>query len=122
MTHLVEFPLHDGGAIQVEIAAPEDRADAPSEGQGLVPAARGEAVAKKAHQTFEAALDKIQPAAEVIIQKLRYLSDAPDTIQVEFGVKMNAEVGAVVASASAEAHYKINLTWQREKSGGSHAR
>lgn len=108
MKQLVEFSLEDGGVILVEVEAPE----AP----GMVPVARGAAgVTQKASQTFEAALDKIRPAAQAVIAKLRTLHDPPDEIEVEFGLKLSAEAGAIVAAAGAEANYKVTLTWKREE-------
>lgn len=105
MKRLVEFPLEEGGTILVEVEMPE--------GAGMVPAARGE-VAQRAQQTFEQALEKIRPAAQAIIKKLRALHDPPDEIEVEFGLKMSAEAGAVVAAAGVEANYKVTLMWKRE--------
>jgi len=69
----------------------------------------------KAGQTFEQALDKIKPAASVIISRLRGLADPPDEIEVEFGLTLNAEAGAFVAAAGAEANYTVTLTWKREQ-------
>ncbi len=105
MKRLVEFPLEEGGTILVEVEMPE--------GAGMVPAARGEVV-QRAQQTFEAALEKVRPAAQAIIKKLRALHDPPDEIEVEFGLKMSAETGAVIAAAGVEANYKVTLTWKRE--------
>lgn len=57
MKRLIEFSLEDGGSILVEVDAPEEA--------GLVLAARGESMPEKARQSFEAALDKVRPAAPV---------------------------------------------------------
>jgi hypothetical protein len=35
---------------------------------------------------------------------------------VEFGIVLNAEAGAVLASASASANYKVIMTWKRSPS------
>ncbi len=106
MKHLVEFSLEDGGSILVEVEGPEMG--------GMVPVSRGEGVPEKARQSFEAALDKVRPAAQAIIKKLRSLHDPPDEIEVEFGLKMSAEAGALIAAAGVEANYKVTLTWKRE--------
>ncbi|RME42126.1 MAG: hypothetical protein D6796_14850 [Caldilineae bacterium] len=106
MKRLVEFPLEDGSTILVEV-------DAPAE-PGMVSATRGGDTVARAQQTFEAALDRVRPAAQTIIQKLRALHDPPDEIGVEFGLKMSAEAGAFVAAAGVEANYKVTLTWKRE--------
>ena len=78
MKQLVEFPLEDGGTILVEVDVPEE--------PGMVPATRGEVI-QRAQQTFEAALEKIRPAAQAIIGQLRALHDPPDEVEVEFGLK-----------------------------------
>ncbi len=108
MKQLIEFPLEDGGTILVQV-------DEPAPEGGVVKASRAGDVLKKASQTFEAALDKIKPAAGAIIAKLRGLADPPDEIEVEFGLTLNAEAGAFVAVAGAEANYTVKLTWKREE-------
>ncbi|MBC7334659.1 MAG: hypothetical protein H5U01_00075 [Clostridia bacterium] len=111
MKRLIEFPLEDGTTIMVEVEEPE--------GAGMMPAARGgPGMPEKAHQTFEAALEKIRPAAQTIVKKLRALHDPPDEIEVEFGMKLNAQAGALVAAAGTEANYKVTLTWKREEKKG----
>jgi len=106
MKQLIEFPLEDGDTILVEVDVPEEA--------GMVPAARGEEVIQRARQTFEQALEKVRPAAQAIVRQLRALYDPPDEIKVEFGLKMSAEAGALIAAASAEANYQVTLTWKRE--------
>jgi hypothetical protein len=107
MKRLVEFELEDGGSILVEVEVLEEA--------GMVPAAAAREVPEKARQSFEAALEKIRPAAQAIIAKLRALHDPPDEIEVEFGLKMSAEAGAVVAATGLEANYRVTLTWRREQ-------
>jgi len=105
MKRLIEFPLDHGGSILVEVDVDENEQD------GIVPAARPGEVVARAAQSFEAALGNIKPAASAIIAKLRSLSDAPDEVQVEFGLKLSAEAGAIVAAAGAEANYTVTLKW-----------
>jgi hypothetical protein len=109
MTHLIEYPLEDGGSLLVQVQAP------PSEGR-IFEAARAGDVIEKAEETFEQALDSVKPAASAIIDKLRDLTDPPDEIEVAFGLTLNAKAGAVVASAGVAANYAITLTWKREAS------
>ncbi|NPA06452.1 MAG: hypothetical protein GXO54_03510, partial [Chloroflexi bacterium] len=35
--------------------------------------------------------------------------------QVEFGLKLHAEVGAVLAASATEAHYRVTLHWKRAR-------
>jgi hypothetical protein len=107
MKRLVEFALEDGTTMLVEIEEPEQG--------GLVKASRSDEVIAKAHQTLEKSLEKVKPAAQFVIQKLRELHDAPEEVQVSFGLKLSAEAGAVLASGSAEANYTVTLKWLKEK-------
>ncbi len=107
MKRMIEFPLEDGSTILVEVDEPEPQ-------DGIVQAARPDEVFQKAQQTFEQALDTVKPAASTIIKKLRSLQDPPHEIEVEFGLKMNAQVGAFVAAAGIDANYTVTLKWKRE--------
>ena len=103
MKRLIKFPLQDGGSVIVEVDEPTP--------EGVIRAACPGEVVAKAKETLEDALDKIQPAAQAIIAKLRGLPDAPDEIGVEFGIKLSAQAGAFIASAGVEANYKVTLKW-----------
>jgi hypothetical protein len=46
------------------------------------------------------------------------LVEPPDEVAVEFGVKMTVETGAVIAKASTDANFKINLTWKKSPTSG----
>jgi hypothetical protein len=113
MKRLVEFPLEEGGSIFVEVES--------TSVDQLIPASLPGDVAAKVALTLESALDKVQPAAKAIISKLRGLVDPPDEVSVEFGIKMSASAGAVLASADAEANFKVNLTWRRLVDQTSHS-
>jgi hypothetical protein len=114
MKQLVEFPLEDGTTLLVEINEAEDG--------GLVKASRAGDAIEKAQQTLEKSLEKVQPAAQFIIQQLRKLHDAPNEIQVVFGLKLNAEAGVVLASGSIEANYTVTLKWVKEDPKDSKAK
>ena len=105
---LVEFPLEDGSSVFVEVDEPEGAG-------GTVRAARPGELAEKAQVTFEEAVQRIRPAAEAILGKLRDLQEPPDQVAIEYGLKLNAQAGAIVASASADAHYKVTLSWRRKE-------
>lgn len=107
MTRLVEFPLEDGSTMIVEVAE--------SEQQGLERVSRGGDIILRAQVTFENSLDKIKPAAQFIIEKLRSLHDSPDQIEVQFGINLSAECGAVLAAAGVTANYSVKLKWVKDK-------
>lgn len=107
MKRLIAFPLQDDGTIMVEM-------DEEARG-GVTRGGRPSEVTERAQQTFEAALAKIKPVATSLIAQLRDLSQPPQEVEVEFGLKLSAEAGAFIASASTEAHFLVKLTWQQEK-------
>ena len=108
MKRLVEFKLDDGTVILVESEEPESRGGAVVRGGG------GIEVVEKAEMGFEAALGKIKPVATAFIARIRDLADAPEQVGIEFGIKLGAKAGAFIASADAEATFKVTMTWKRD--------
>lgn len=107
MRRLVEFPLEHGGSVVVEV--PEDL----SEGtvtRGWRDGDRG--VLDQAGQTLEKSLGRVRPAVQALLEQLRSLADAPEDVQVEFGLQLSADLGAFVASASATSNFKVTMTWR----------
>jgi hypothetical protein len=110
MKRLVEFPSDSGEPILVEV---EDVRIAGETRSGL----SASTVVERAQTSFEDAVEKARPMAAGLVGKLRAIGDAagnlPDEVQVEFGIVLNAEAGAVLASASAGAKNKVTMTWKR---------
>jgi hypothetical protein len=107
MAELAQFPLSNGGVLVVETDGVDNSARRVMRGSNT------EAAIATANATFESALRTVRSAAEGILDQLRMLQQPPDEVAVEFGVKMSAETGAVIAKASTEANFKINLTWKK---------
>ena len=110
MKRLVEFPLEDGTSLLVEVDEPEE--------DGLTKVSRHDpGVIERAQQTLEQSLDRVRPAAQYILEKLRALHDSPAEIEVQFGLKLNA-VSGVILAAGVEANYTVKLKWVKDKSQG----
>ena len=108
MKRLIEFPLDDGTTVLVET-------DDPLSGGAVVRGGVGPgAMIERAETSFEAALGKIKPVATAFIAKVRDLTDAPEQVGIEFGIKLGAKAGAFIASADTEATFKVTMTWKRE--------
>ncbi|NMF86790.1 CU044_2847 family protein [Nodosilinea sp. P-1105] len=105
MKKIVEFTLPSGDSVFAEV-------DEPVEGDGRVGLNPTEMVVK-AQQTYEQALDKIQPIASTLISKLRELNEPADEVEVKFGIKLTAEAGAIIALAGGEVNYEITLKWKK---------
>ncbi|PSK52698.1 hypothetical protein B0E38_04535 [Streptomyces sp. 111WW2] len=106
MDGLVEFRTEDGVRVVVEGVEDEDGARLVSRGDGPTRAAR----------TFEDSLDGVRAAAASALRVFRDGSLRPDAVELEFGVKLSAEAGAVIAKGSAEGHLVVRLNWSPEPS------
>ena len=112
MRRLVEFPLEAGGSVVVEISESDETHS------GLVRAARPGEIVVKANEAFEAALDKIKPIVSSVVARMRDVCEAANQVQLEFAIKMSTEAGVVLASAAAEANFKLTVTWKLENEEG----
>jgi hypothetical protein len=109
MKQYIAFPLaaEKDSVVVVEV-------DEREEG-GYERAARAPELAQKVGETFEAALEKIGPITRAVIAKLRSLSDNVTEVDVEFGLKMDAKAGVLLASGGVEANFKVSLKWKRKE-------
>lgn len=114
MTRLVEFPLESGGVAVVQVA--EGMGDLDERGVGgdrpVTRGMRDGAVAERAQQTFEQAVDRVQPATEALIARFRSMSRPPDEVSISFGLAVTAEAGAVITAAGASANFSVSMTWR----------
>ena len=70
----------------------------------------------ESNRTFQAAIGNVKAAAEAMVDGLRSLAKPADAVSLEFGVKLTAETGAVIAKASADAHFVVKLEWKKAHS------
>ena len=71
---------------------------------------KSDAAVEKAMGTIKAMADKTVTAVKSIP-----VSERPQKVSVEFGIKFDMEAGAVVAKASAEAAVKVTLSWEHKE-------
>jgi len=103
MTEIIRVPLAAGGSILVE---------GTTGGGGPVMTGRLRDSIVDASTTLQGALGSIAAAATAVLSEVRRAG--PHTVEVEFGVAITAEIGAVVAKAASESHFTVTLTWGRE--------
>lgn len=108
MTELLRYELEDGGHLLVEVGEQEP---------GVAQAARAGRTVRAASESFQAALESVRTAAATVSRKLRDLPERPDRVAVRFGVRLNAEAGAVIAKTGAEGHLELELVWERPSEG-----
>jgi hypothetical protein len=101
VSELMQFKTEDGGHVVVEIDHRPPGATLVSRGDNLLDAGR----------SFEGALAGIRTAAESALRTFRDGSLLPDGVELEFGVKLTGEAGAVIAKSSVEGHITVKLAW-----------
>jgi len=99
---LIEFPVAPGSSATVRVEV-DDTAT------GNVPVGRG---IEAASHTFEEAIGQVRPAIDVVVAQLRRLAVKPETTTVEFGIKLSAEAGALIAKTGVEGNLKVTFTFK----------
>lgn len=121
MTTITTIELDDGSLLRVEAAAPTP--PHPQPGDPYEPIARprpGEAIGNAA-DTLRNAVDRVRPAVQDIVDSLRAMPCRPDRITLEFGMKVTAEAGVVIAKTAAEAHFTVGVEWDASGRDGTGA-
>lgn len=110
MPDLAKFTLEDGKFFLAEVDDPvvPGRTMRGGLAQGLFVGT---------NESFQSALSQVKSAAETVVDKLRSLAAPADEVTLEFGVKLSAETGAVIAKASTDAHFTVTLKWANSESG-----
>lgn len=79
----------------------------------MIRATRGDTLFETSADTFESGMARIQRVAETMLARLTDLPRRPDHVRAEFGLRVTAEAGLVVAKGSGDAHIKLELEWNR---------
>ncbi|GGV12454.1 CU044_2847 family protein [Streptomyces spectabilis] len=101
MREVARFPLADGGIASVEVEDQEYGARSLARRGGYIEAA----------STLDHAMDQIRDVASAMVRPLRDIQPRPDGVEVAFGVRLNAEAGALISSSVVESHFQVTLTW-----------
>ena len=102
---MTERTVDKDGPILVEFAlAPGVR------GIGRMSAAD---LAKRSAEAVEAAMDTIKAMARRIGTLYEEMPHEITQIEIDFGVKLDVEAGALLAKAGGEASLNVTLTWER---------
>ncbi|HEX4725164.1 MAG TPA: CU044_2847 family protein [Pseudonocardiaceae bacterium] len=101
MAGLTRFELADGGSVVVEV----------DEAPGISRVRRQGRIFEAAGESFERALAQVRVAAATALHQFQTMNHRPDEVVLKFGVKMDAEAGAVIARTKLEGNFEVTLTW-----------
>lgn len=79
---------------------------------GVVDAARGTSALAEAAGTLESALVPVTTACRAMLGTLR--EAGPAGVEVQFGLKLTAEFGAVITKTTGECNLSLTLRWGRD--------
>jgi hypothetical protein len=82
----------------------------------MAPAGKAAAIVKEAGESFERALAEVRNAASAALGQFQSLAQRPDEVEIKFGVKVDAQVGAVIAKTGLQGQIEIKLKWIRDAS------
>lgn len=100
MSELIRFAVDDETSVVVEVR----------EDEGFERVARPGVIAQAPH-AFVTALQDVRAAAVAALDVFRQGPGRPDAVEIEFGVRLTAEAGAVIARSALEGHLQVTLTW-----------
>jgi hypothetical protein len=74
-----------------------------------------ENLAEKSAQALDKAMSTVRLMGQRVTETVKGINvaDRPSKVELEFGLKFDAEAGALVAKASTEAAFKVVLTWEQ---------
>ncbi|MGD0339515.1 MAG: CU044_2847 family protein [Bacteroidota bacterium] len=72
-------------------------------------------IAEKSAKALENAMNTIHSMAQRITNTMDALVKKPSQVELEFGIKLDVESGALIAKAGAEAHLNVKLIWEHKE-------
>lgn len=103
MNKLIEFNV-PGGTVVVE--SQDAATGSPVRGGGL-----GQ-LTEKVGRTLEDTLSVIRPVADASLSTCSGFTPPPDSVEVQFSLKFDVCLGAVIAKSTTEGSMQIKLVWK----------
>jgi hypothetical protein len=68
---------------------------------------------ERSTMAVQSAMNTIHQMARRVIATMHDIGEPPAEVAVEFGIKVDAEAGALIARTGGEASLQVKLTWRR---------
>ena len=103
---IIQFEI-DGQTVYIE-------GDIPKESGKMIAASPGKTIVQ-ATSSFEQTLDPILAFADKVISRVKGFKVAsPDSIELEFGIKLSGAVNFWVISGTGEGNINLKFSWKNE--------
>lgn len=66
---------------------------------------------KGAKMKFKEAIANIAPLTDELLEALRSSTREPESVEIQMGIKVSGEIGAVVAKATTEGNFLVKVKW-----------
>ncbi|GAA1057699.1 hypothetical protein GCM10017608_01010 [Agromyces luteolus] len=109
MQRVAIYTTADGDEVAVQVADQVIADDPVAPGVTL----RGGGLMERTRQNLDEVLAHARPAVVSLIRQLRDTEDAPDEVEVEFGIQLSLEVGAFIATGDSSANFRVKMRWDR---------
>ena len=107
MEWLVGLPVEAGSEKMLVVEV--DRSEI---SEDLVLASEQGKMTARAQVTLEEALARLKPSLHKVVDLFKELS--PEQTVVEFGLKLGGETGAIITKGTADANFKVTMSWGHE--------
>jgi hypothetical protein len=103
---LVQFALSTGGSVTVEVGTPA----------GMERVGRRQQTLQDMTSSFDEALTDVRDAAAAALAQFQGMATRPDEVEITFGVKLDARLGAVIAETGVEGNFQVTVKWAHPRS------
>jgi len=95
--------------LRYEVGSGTVLVEADDNSYGVDHPARNEQGILDVGRRLEDALASVRPAAQAALEAMAELT--PEQVQIEFGVKLAGDAGALIAKSTADAHFILRMSW-----------
>ncbi|HEY9761941.1 MAG TPA: CU044_2847 family protein [Trichocoleus sp.] len=85
-----------------------------AQGPGRLGGVKPMELATKSAQALGQAMGTIQALANRTMETINQLPRKPSEFELEFGIKIDAEAGALIAKGSEEGNLRVKLVWREQ--------
>jgi hypothetical protein len=125
MQRIAIFTTEDGGEVAIQVAddiphqATSSESSTPPgltvrgipDGSLSTRGVTGGRLVERTQKSLDEVLAHARPAVTTLLRQVRGQDDAPDELEVEFGIQISLEVGAYIAAASSTANFRVTMRW-----------
>jgi hypothetical protein len=107
MTHFIETETKDGKILRIEVE------DTSKPTTGFTRTKPTNVSTEAVVDAYTQVLDAIAGVATGVLETVQNLDATPSSAAIDFAIKINSEVGAMVAKSREDGQFRVSLTWKQ---------